>query len=71
MTPVESTTVVATRSPVEAIPPVTSAAPAGTVDPVDPPEPVADDSVPADLPDTATGEEHLIGDDEGRPGPAV
>jgi hypothetical protein len=34
-------------------------------------EPVADDPLLADLPDTTTGKSHLIQNDEGRPGPAV
>jgi hypothetical protein len=39
--------------------------------PIDPLEPVADDSVLADTPDTSTGKEQLLEDDEGRPGPGV
>jgi hypothetical protein len=39
--------------------------------PIDPLEPVADDSVLADTPDTTTGKEQLLQDDEGRPGPGV
>jgi hypothetical protein len=63
---VETTAVVAEPvPPVETIPPVE---PLVTVDPL---EPVADDSVLADVPDTTTGKEHLIQNDEGRPGPAV
>jgi hypothetical protein len=46
-------------------------APAPVVETVDPLEPVADDSVLTDLPDTTTGKEHLRQNDEGRPGPAV
>src|SRR5688500_13991187 len=42
-----------------------------TVDPVDPLEPTADDSVLADAPDTATGQGHLLQNDEGTPGPGV
>jgi hypothetical protein len=42
-----------------------------TVVTVDPLEPVADDSVLADVPDTTTGRTHLLQNDEGRPGPAV
>jgi hypothetical protein len=42
-----------------------------TVDPVDPLEPTADDSVLADAPDTTTGKEHLLQNDEGTPGPGV
>jgi hypothetical protein len=69
---VESTAVVAEPVPrVETVPPVSPPPPVGTVDPVDPLEPVADDSVLADVPDTTTGKEQLIQNDEGRPGPAV
>jgi hypothetical protein len=42
-----------------------------SVDPVDPLEPTADDSVLADAPDTTTGKEHLLQNDEGTPGPGV
>ncbi len=38
---------------------------------VDPLEPVADDSVLADAPDTTTGKDQLLDNDEGRPGPGV
>jgi hypothetical protein len=47
---------------------VTPVPPVETIDPL---QPVADDSVLADLPDTTTGKEHLRQNDEGRPGPAV
>jgi hypothetical protein len=50
--------------------PPPSEAPAET-DPVDPLEPVADDSVLGNAPDTSTGKEHLVQNDEGRPGPGV
>jgi hypothetical protein len=40
-------------------------------DVVDPLEPVADDSVLADAPDTTTGKDQLLDNDEGRPGPGV
>jgi hypothetical protein len=40
-------------------------------DVVDPLEPVADDSVLADAPDTTTGKDQLLQNDEGRPGPGV
>jgi hypothetical protein len=50
--------------------PPSSETPAET-DPVDPLEPVADDSVLGDAPDTSTGKEHLVQNDEGRPGPGV
>jgi Polyketide cyclase / dehydrase and lipid transport len=53
------------------VPPVETAEVIETVAPVDPLEPVADDSVLADLPDTTTGKEQLRQNDEGRPGPAV
>jgi Polyketide cyclase / dehydrase and lipid transport len=39
--------------------------------PIDPLEPVADDSVLADAPDTTTGKSQLAQNDEGRPGPGV
>jgi hypothetical protein len=52
-------------------PPPESAAPEETVAPVDPTEPVADDSVLADAPDTTTGKDQLLQNDEGRPGPGV
>jgi hypothetical protein len=58
----------------EPVPPVETVAPlppVETVQPVDPLEPVADDSVLADAPDTTTGKEHLLQNDEGRPGPGV
>ena len=42
-----------------------------TTDPVDPLEPTSDDSVLADAPDTTTGKEHLLQNDEGTPGPGV
>jgi len=44
---------------------------AETTDPIDPLEPTADDSVLADAPDTTTGKEHLLQNDEGTPGPGV
>ena len=67
--PVESTTVVVeTVPPVEPVPPVTPVPPVETIDPL---QPVADDSVLADVPDTTTGKEHLRQNDEGRPGPGV
>jgi hypothetical protein len=34
-------------------------------------DPTADDSVLADTPDTTTGKEHLLQNDEGTPGPGV
>jgi len=34
-------------------------------------DPTADDSVLADAPDTTTGKEHLLQNDEGTPGPGV
>jgi carbon monoxide dehydrogenase subunit G len=72
VTTVESTTVVAEPvPPVATVPPVAPVPPVESVDPVDPLEPVADDSVLADAPDTTTGKEHLIQNDEGRPGPGV
>jgi hypothetical protein len=52
-------------------PPPETPAPAETVAPVDPLEPVADDSVLADAPDTTTGKDQLLQDEEGRPGPGV
>jgi hypothetical protein len=48
--------------------PPPSQTPGETVDPL---EPVADDSVLADAPDTSTGKHHLVENDEGRPGPGV
>ena len=42
-----------------------------TVAPVDPTEPVADDSVLADAPDTSTGKDQLLQNDEGHPGPGA
>ena len=66
--PVESTVVVETVAPV---PPVETIPPVDPLAPVDPLEPVAGDSVLDDVPDTTTGKEHLIQNDEGRPGPAV
>jgi hypothetical protein len=69
VTTVESTTVVAEPvPPVATVPPVTPAPPVETMDPL---RPVADDSLLADAPDTTTGKEHLIQNDEGRPGPGV
>ena len=66
---VESATIVAEPvPPIQPVPPVTPVPPVGTIDPL---QPVADDSVPADLPDTTTGREQLLRNDEGRPGPAV
>jgi hypothetical protein len=53
------------------VPPVAPVEPLETVAPVDPLEPTTDDSVLADVPDTTTGKEQLIQNDEGRPGPAV
>ncbi len=67
--PVESTTVVVESvPPIEPVPPVTPVPPVETIDPL---QPVADDSVLADVPDTTTGKEHLRQNDEGRPGPGV
>jgi hypothetical protein len=62
---------VETVPPVQTLPPPETAAPLETVAPVDPLEPTADDSVLADAPDTTTGKAHLIGNEEGRPGPGV
>jgi hypothetical protein len=39
--------------------------------PDEPTEPVADDSVLADAPDTTTGKDQLLQDEEGRPGSGV
>jgi hypothetical protein len=72
--PVEETVVVDTVAPVppvETVPPVATVPPLDPVDTVDPLEPVTDDSVLADTPDTTSGKTHLTQNDEGRPGPAV
>ena len=72
--PVET---VETVPPVETVAVVTDVPPVATVEgidvvpPVDPLEPTTDDSILADAPDTTTGKEHLVQNDEGRPGPAV
>jgi hypothetical protein len=59
---VETTAVVAEPPPVETVEVVE------TVQPVDPGR---DDSVLAELPDTTTGKEHLLENEEGRPGSGV
>jgi hypothetical protein len=59
---VETTAVVAQPPPVETVEVVE------TVQPVDPDR---DDSVLAELPDTTTGKEHLLENEEGRPGSGV
>ncbi len=61
-------------APVTPVAPVETVAPLDTTTPVPPDEPresVADDPLLADAPDTTTGKAHLIGNDEGRPGPGV
>jgi hypothetical protein len=63
--PVQATTVETTAVAVEPV------APVPVVETVDPLEPVTDDSVLADAPDTATGKAHLTQNDEGRPGSGV
>jgi hypothetical protein len=52
-------------------PPPESPSPDETVSPVDPTEPVADDSILADAPDTTTGKEQMLHEEEGRPGSGV
>jgi hypothetical protein len=52
-------------------PPPETPSPEETVAPVDPTEPVADDSVLGGAPDTSTGKDQLLHDEEGRPGPGV
>ncbi|HLM05610.1 MAG TPA: SRPBCC family protein [Blastococcus sp.] len=75
--PVEVVPPPETAPPVETVATTTvgtgpqAAPPVETVAPVDPLEPVADDSILADAPDTTTGKEHLMQNDEGRPGPGV
>ena len=59
------------RAGVPEPPPPETPGPAETVTPVDPTEPVADDSVLADGPDTTTGKEQLLQEEEGRPGTGV
>jgi len=76
--PVETVTTVETHV-VEPVAPVSSVGTAavpphepGLVDDLaDAREPVTDDSVLADAPDTTTGKAHLLDPDEGRPGPGV
>ena len=69
--PVETPVVVAEPVVTPAVDTVQTVEVVETSQPMDDLEPIADDPLLADLPDTTTGKSHLIQNDEGRPGPAV